>query len=226
MCGPNNYELLIGVGVRIKNKLIFSHLFSPGFPLPRDIFNGHYEETTRTYLRKFVNHTSPQIVMTDNAQISWANTYPVTRANERLWAFDLSNTHITPNYQEGDLIGVKSKCCGKTLAPSYFFKESREIRFERVRWTRQSRGVFRLGTMDVSIIDCEIARERPVGGLGWCLSTPDGGPQFGQPRDLFMHKVKVRNFYAENTGDDALAFFNVKVSLETQHSHLDDVSLL
>ena len=26
-----------------------------------------------------------------------------------------------------------------------------------------------------------------------------------------MHKVKVVNFYAENTGDDALAFFNVKV---------------
>ena len=164
--------------------------------------------------------------MVDNAQISWANTYPITRANERLWAFDLTNTHITPNYQEGDLIGVKSKCCGETLAPSYFFKESRQILFERVRWTRQSRGVFRLGTMDVSIIDCEIAKEKPVGGLGWCLSTPDGGPQFGQPRDVFMHKVTVRNFYAENTGDDALAFFNVKVSCGTQHSqHYNNISL-
>ena len=28
-----------------------------------------------------------------------------------------------------------------------------------------------------------------------------------------MHKVKVENFYAENTGDDSLAFFNVVVSI-------------
>ena len=176
-----------------------------------DIFNGHYKESTRTYLRKFVNSSSPQIVVTDNAQISWSNTYQVTRANERLWAFDLADTLLTPNYQVGDLIGVKSKCCGETLAPSYFFKESREILFERVKWTRQSRGVFRLGTHDVTMTDCQIIREPPVGGLGWCLSTPDGGPQFGQPRDDHMHKVTVDNFYAENTGDDALAFFNVKV---------------
>ena len=26
-----------------------------------------------------------------------------------------------------------------------------------------------------------------------------------------MHKATVENFYAENTGDDAIAFFNVKV---------------
>ena len=149
--------------------------------------------------------------MTDNAQISWANTYQISRAEERLWAFDFSNPHLLPNYQQGDLIGVKSKCCGKTLAPSYFFKDSREILFERVKWTRQSRGVFRLGTRDVTMIDCQILREAPVRGMGWCLSTPDGGPQFGQPRDVYMHKVTVKNFYAENTGDDALAFFNVKV---------------
>ena len=71
--------------------------------------------------------------------------------------------------------------------------------------------MFRLGTMDVTIKDCEIARDRPVGGLGWCLSTAGGGPQFGQPKDPWMHKVRVENFFAENTGDDSLAFFNVKV---------------
>ena len=107
--------------------------------------------------------------------------------------------------------GIKSKCCGDPTSISYIFRSSREILFERVRWTRQSRGVFRLGTNDVTIKDCEILKDPPIQGQGWCLSTSDGGPQFGQPNDPYMHKVKVVNFYAENTGDDALAFFNVKV---------------
>ena len=81
-----------------------------------------------------------------------------------------------------------------------------------------------------------------IGNLGWCLSSSEGGPQvsllkiwpagetltfnyrsclhpthtsrfqFGQPNDVWMHKVHVENFYAENTGDDSLAFFNVRVS--------------
>merc|ERR1712083_493416 len=88
--------------------------------------------------------------------------------------------------------------------------ESRELVFERIRWTRQSRGVFRLGTMDVKIRDCEIVRDPPIGNLGWCLSSSEGGPQFGQPNDVWMHKVRVENFYAENTGDDSIAFFNVR----------------
>ena len=182
----------------------------PGFPLPSQIYNGQYEDQTRTYLRKYVNETNPQIVMANNNQVAWTDTHQVTRANERLWAFNLRRPS-KPNYQIGDLIGVKSKCCGRPRSCSYFFKESREIKFERVRWTRQSRGVFRLGTNDVTIKDCEISRDPPIGGRGWCLSTSGGGPQFGQPEDLWMHKVKVINFFAENTGDDSLAFFNVKV---------------
>ena len=42
-----------------------------GFPLPSEIFNGGYENNTRTYLRKFVNLTHPQIVMADNQQVSF-----------------------------------------------------------------------------------------------------------------------------------------------------------
>ena len=149
--------------------------------------------------------------MEDNIQLPWTGAYRVSSSNDRVWAFRLKSVDLTPNYKPGDLIGIKSKCCGSPTANSYFFRESREILFERVRWTRQSRGVFRLGTNDVTIRDCEIVREAPINGLGWCLSTSDGGPQFGQPRDSFMHKVRVENFSAENTGDDALAFFNVKV---------------
>ena len=106
--------------------------------------------------------------------MGWNNTYRITGANQRLWGFDLRNTRITPNYRVGDLIGVKSKCCGETLAPSYFFKASREILFERVKWTRQSRGVFRLGTMDVTMVDCQISREEDVGGLCGDARRPYG----------------------------------------------------
>ena len=182
----------------------------PGFPLPSQIYNGESEGKTRTYLRKYVNDSDPEIVLENNSQVPWTETHPITGANDRLWAFKLKK-FLKPNYQKGDLIGVKSKCCGKPLSCSYFFKESREILFERVKWTRQSRGVFRLGTNDVTIKDCEISRDPPVGGKGWCLSTSGGGPQFGQPKDPFMHKVRITNFFAENTGDDSLAFFNVKV---------------
>ena len=187
----------------------------PGFPLPSKIHNGEHEEKTRTYLRKYVNETDPQLVMANNAQVPWTETHQVTRANENLWAFTLKK-FAKPNYQIGDLIGVKSKCCGRPRSCAYFFKGSREILFERVKWTRQSRGVFRLGTNDVTIKDCEISRDNPIDGRGWCLSTSGGGPQFGQPNDPYMHKVRVINFFAEGTGDDSLAFFNVKVSKECE----------
>ena len=118
------------------------------------------------------------MVLNGNAQVRWMSTYQVFENNDRLWAFKLRQPNIVvPAYQYGDLIGIKSKCCGEPRSISYFFRESREVMFERVRWTRQSRGVFRLGTQDVTIKDCEIVRERPVGGMGWCLSTSDGGPQ-------------------------------------------------
>lgn len=191
----------------------YIYYLPPGFPNPAQIHNGHEDESTRAYLRKFTNISSPQMVLDGNAQVRWMSTYQVFENNDRLWAFKLRQPNIVvPAYQYGDLIGIKSKCCGEPRSISYFFRESREVMFERVRWTRQSRGVFRLGTQDVTIKDCEIVRERPVGGMGWCLSTSDGGPQFGQPKDPYMHKVKVENFYAENTGDDSLAFFNAKAS--------------
>lgn len=179
----------------------------PGFPLPDQIYNGKLQKRQRTYLRRFTSGLNPQVVVENNPQVQW---YSATRAhptNPRIWAF---TTNRTANYLPGQLVAVKSKCCGRTIPRSYHFKESRELVFERIRWTRQSRGVFRLGTMDVRIRDCEIVRDPPIGNLGWCLSSSEGGPQFGQPNDVWMHKVHVENFYAENTGDDSLAFFNVR----------------
>jgi len=192
-----------------------------GFPTPDGVHNGHEMESNRRYLRKFTNISSPQVVLPDNYQVAWISTFQY-KPNTRLWAFNLKYSDQIPNYQVGDLIAVKSKCCYERTSCSYFFKSSREISFERVRWTRQSRGVFRLGTNDVTIKDCQIIREKPINGQGWCLSTSDGGPQFGQPSDFHMHKVKVENFYAENTGDDALAFFNVKTDANVENAKIYD----
>jgi len=196
-----------GTVTRVSKGLVTLEI-PPGFPLPNQIYNGRHNDKTRTYLRRFTNIANPQLVMENNKQVIWDEMYPASQTNTRLWTFRLKY-NMTVNYRPGHLIGVKSKCCGLTIPRSYSFKLSRELLFERVRWTRQTRGVFRLGTNDVTIRDCEIVRDPPINGRGWCMSSSEGGPQFGQPRDTWMHKVKVENFYAENTGDDSLAFFNV-----------------
>ena len=118
-------------------------LICSGFPTPEEIHNGKEENATRAFLRRFTNHSSPQMQLSaDNYQISWKGAYRVT---ERLWAFRL-NSNKRVNYSKGDLIGVKSKCCGQFTTGSYVVRDSREILFERIKWTRQSRGVFRHGT--------------------------------------------------------------------------------
>ena len=81
-------------------------------------------------------YTLQRTVVVCMVQVHWYAARPVTRANPRLWAFLYRQSEL-PSYQPGDLVGVKSKCCGMPRSCSYFFKQSREIMFERVRWTRQ-----------------------------------------------------------------------------------------
>jgi len=183
----------------------------PGFPLPNSLYNGEYETRTRTYLRKYVNPADPQVQVEDNFQVPWSDVVQVNTSNPRLWSFRLRRSPTAvPTYNVGDLIAVKSKCCGFPRSCAYIARESVDILFQDLRWTRQSRGVFRKGTQRVTILDCEILRDTPEQGIGWALSSSAGGPQFGQPNDPWMHNVRVENFYAENTGDDSLAFFNVQ----------------
>ena len=44
----------------------------------------------------------------------------------------------------GDLVGIKSKCCGVS-DNAYRFCTGEEITFENITWTRQARGVLRGG---------------------------------------------------------------------------------
>ena len=47
-------------------------------------------------------------------------------------------------FRPGDLVGIKSKCCGHEHN-SYHLSSGEEITFENITWTRQARGVLRGG---------------------------------------------------------------------------------
>jgi hypothetical protein len=107
-------------------------------------------------------------------------------------------------YRTGDLVGIKSKETGNV----YWFFQGSDITFEDVHWTRKSRGVFRGGIDRVRFTRCVVDRGPDVQGQTPCLSTPDGGPQIGQPNDPSTQDNWVENCRFVATGDDSIAFFN------------------
>ena len=112
----------------------------------------------------------------------------------------------TPPFSVGDQLGVKSKHGEQ----AYVFRKCRNVTFERVRWTQESRGVFK-EVERVVIRNCAILRAPAIHGVVPFLSTPGGGPQIGQPSLSHgggAHFVADNNFVG--TGDDAIAFFNVR----------------
>jgi hypothetical protein len=86
---------------------------------------------------------------------------------------------------------------------------------------RRSRGVFSgvtvnnvsYGVANITVKNNSIVREAPINGVTPCLSTPDGGPQVGGRLGLPSsgHVFTGNTFTA--TGDDAIAFFDVKNSM-------------
>ena len=177
-----------------------------GFPTPLDIYNPNW--TKGRYLRKYTNEAEPKIIEANNRQISWLNT---THLEGNKWYITLNSPTYLPNYSPGDLIGVKSKCCGKGSwgVSNYFFCRGEQVVFEHVKWTRQSRGVLRCGIPNIRFSKCQVRKESPVNGQGWCLATSGGGPQLGQPNDVPTTNALIEDYYAENTGDDSIGFFNV-----------------
>ena len=71
----------------------------------------------------------------------------------------------------------------------------------------------RCGINNVRFTNITIERE----DKGWCLSTSGGGPQIGQPCDRDVTNVIIENMTAENTGDDPIAFFNVRGLIRNSH---------
>ena len=95
---------------------------------------------------------------------------------------------------------------------------------ENIIWSGEARGVVRCGVSNIKMVNITIPLLQP----GDCLSTPGGGPQvlslslppppslsvfslqLGQPGDDDIYNVSVENLSATNTGDDSVAFFNVR----------------
>lgn len=171
-----------------------------GFPTPAMIFDANSDQGR--YLRRYTNsRTDPQMIETDNDQIPWTHA---NRIEGQRWEMQLKKKSEVANYAKGDLIGIKSKHGGQT----YWFMGGSDIRFQSVKWTQKTRGVFRGGFDKIQFLDCVTDRSPPINGQMPCLASPDGGPQIGQPNDPPITGNVVRNCRFVASGDDAVAFFN------------------
>ena len=171
-----------------------------GFPTPAMIFDA--ENDQGRYLRRYTNsRTDPQMIGDHNDQIPWTSARQV---EGQRWEILLKKRNEEANYAKGDLIGIKSKHGGQT----YWLSHGSDFVFQSVKWTQQTRGVFRDGFERIQILECVTERSPPINGQTPCLASPDGGPQIGQPYDPPIAGNLVRNCRFTASGDDAVAFFN------------------
>jgi hypothetical protein len=196
-----------------------------GFPTPLDLFNATRGNPQGRYLRAYtddaVNPTLVQDVaagtsalLVDNRQVPWGyvgGTYkaPVPDPSGP------NNWRIYINYTVQGMAGMGAYAPGKNIIcikaksfwGGYMFLNSQYVTFDHIIWTEFSRGVFRAGSANNAVTNSAIVRGPAIGGQTPCLSTSDGGPQFGQPGEPTYGNT-VSNFRAQATGDDAIAFFD------------------
>ena len=175
-----------------------------GFPTPQDIYQDIPNSKTEQgrWLRRYTDSlTDPQLIVDDNRQIAWKSASLVS---SNRWRIYLVRSNEVANYKPGDLIGIKSKHGGQT----YQLFGGSDFVFEDVKWTQVSRGVIRGGLNKIRITRCVIERAPAINGQTPCLSTPDGGPQIGQPDDPPTSDDLVEDCQITATGDDAVAFFH------------------
>ncbi|UVO48989.1 right-handed parallel beta-helix repeat-containing protein [Sphingomonas sp. SUN019] len=177
-----------------------------GFPTPADLMPRDREigrngrEVMRRWMKKYVDTpTGPQIVV-DQVQAMWSGATRIAGAPNR-WRIQLVVRPVMPAYRPGDLIGLKSK----SGEDSYRFINADRITLRGVRWSVETRGVFRM-TDNVRIENCSIVRPAPINGVRWAMASSSGGPQIGQPSDPMTQGHIVVNNDFQATGDDALMF--------------------
>jgi parallel beta-helix repeat protein len=173
-----------------------------GFPTPKDIYtNRRGEDRAQCWLRRYTDsRTDPQIILDDNVQLHWISTRLISG---RRWRMNLGNPEQVANYKPGDLIGIKSKHGGQ----AYWLSHGSDFVFEDVKWTQESRGVFRNGFDKIRISRCVVARAPAIDGQVPCLSTPDGGPQLSQLLAGSKSGNLVEDCSMTATGDDSIAFY-------------------
>ncbi len=174
-----------------------------GFPTPMELHSGESGKGAGRYLRKFSNSaTDPQLVVNNNNQISWEDA-SLVQGTSRDWAMRQNDSGKVAPYRVGELIAIKSK----HGADAYKFSDGDGIFFSNVIWFQESRGAFR-HVNKVHVGNSKILRAPAINGQVPCLSTPDGGPQVGQPGDGPITGANVEDCYFVGTGDDGIAFFN------------------
>ena len=172
-----------------------------GFPWMETIFDPSWWQGR--YLRRYRNVNGRcELIVKDNPQIAY-NRYQNLGGGK--FKFHLSHS-VDPNYNPGDLIGIKSKCCNQYGRDTYWFCGAHDVHFDRLRFKGSSRGVFRCQVSNIRVSNNIIKKENK----GWCLATSADGPNIGQPDDPPVFDATVENLIAEGTGDDSVAFFNVK----------------
>ena len=184
-----------------KGKLVLD--IQDGFATPGEIFCPGVD---RNWMKQYTDsrtdpHMIQDAVVPVNQQVRWATT---TQLAGGRWQMNLTNPNQVPSYKIGALIGIKAKQTGHT----YLFFGSSDITFDNVEWRGKSRGMFSRGTSKITFSNCKVRRGEPINGQTPCLSTPDGGPQIGQPNDVAPTTgIRVENCYFEATGDDSIALF-------------------
>ena len=171
-----------------------------GFPMPQDIFNP--DSGQGRYLRRYTDsRTDPQLILKNNDQIPWISARLISG---RRWRINLKQPTYVAGYKSGDLVGIKSKHGGHP----YWLAGGSDFVFADVKWTQESRGVFRGGFDRIRVSHCVVERVPAIEGQVPCLATPGGGPQIGQPGDPPTSGNLVEDCCMTATGDDSIAFFN------------------
>jgi hypothetical protein len=177
-----------------------------GFPTPADLMPREPEigrngrEVVRRWMKRYVDAPGgPQIVV-DQVQALWSEATRVAGAPNR-WRIQLVVRPVMPTYRPGDLIGLKSK----SGEDAYRFINSDRITLSGMRWSVETRGVFRM-TNNVRIENCSIVRPASINGVRWAMASSSGGPQIGQPSDPMTNGHVVVNNDFQATGDDAVMF--------------------
>ena len=191
---------------------------TPGFPTPDKIYSN---PSFGQWLRPYNVHDpmNPQIIIDDNNpifQLYWTKALPI---KGNVWRFYLRGKLNPTFYHAGLMMGVKSKPIPDREA--YHIKYGDDITFDHLKWVGTSRGDFRF-VNNIKILNCVIARMPVINGHVPLLATPAGGPQIGSIRDeKAINNVLVDHLNATATGDDSVAFFNVKNGT-ISNSHISD----
>ncbi len=171
-----------------------------GYPTPEQLYDATSE--VGRYLRRYrMVDGQPQIDLENNQQLAWQTA---TNLGNGVWEMQLSRASLTPAYEVGDLLAIKSKRGGY----AFWIARGQDLRFERVKWTLKTRGKIRKGFQKVEVIDCVTERTQ-VNGQWPCLASPEGGPQIGHPGDGVHGDVLISGGRFIGSGDDAIGLFEV-----------------